>query len=292
MKPLTLLIIASAVFGIAAGGFLTYSERPDATPSASGAATPFKDCAQCPEMVVVPAGAFTMGSPPSELYRGAEAQHRVTIPAPFALSKYEVTFAEWDACLADGGCGGYKPDDHGWGRENRPVVDVSWDDAKAYVAWLTKKTGKIYRLPSEAEWEYAARAGATTPFAFGATISSELANYDGSTVYGEGAAGPNRQKTMPVGSFRANAFGLHDMHGNVWEWIEDCWSEEYTAATPANGAPYVKGNCAGRVMRGGSWEDYPGDIRAAARVGSNTDDQSWADGFRVAQTMQSNQLPR
>jgi formylglycine-generating enzyme required for sulfatase activity len=286
MKGLSPLLIISAAAGLVAAALLSSSERPGRAPSASASATPFKDCAQCPDMVAVPAGAFTMGSPPSELYRGAEMQHRVTIAAPFALGKYEVTFAQWDACLADGGCGGYKPDDHGWGRENHPVVDVSWDDAKAYVAWLSKKTGKAYRLPSETEWEYAARAGTGTPFSFGTTITSQQANYDGSTAYGAGAVGPARKKTTPVGSFPANAFGLHDMHGNVWEWLEDCWSEEYTAASPANGAPYRGGNCAGRVMRGGSWEDYPGDLRAAARVGSNTDDQSWADGFRVARAME------
>jgi formylglycine-generating enzyme required for sulfatase activity len=236
-------------------------------------------------MMVVPAGEFMMGSPPSELYRGAETPHRVTIPSPFALSKYEITFDQWDACVADGGCGGFMPDDHGWGRGNRPVIGVSWDDAKAYVAWLSRKTAKSYRLPSEAEWEYAARAGTTTPFSFGATITSEQANYDGSTGYGTGPAGVNRQRTTPVGSFPENAFGLHDLHGNVWEWVEDCWSDEYTAATPANGAPFLGANCEGRVMRGGSWEDYPGEVRAAARVGSNTDDQSWSDGFRVARSL-------
>jgi formylglycine-generating enzyme required for sulfatase activity len=286
VMPLRIVLALTVVTILVAASLIYVARGRSPSPGSPAAAAAFKDCAECPEMVIVPAGAFTMGSPPSELYRGAEAQHAVTIPARFALSKYEVTFAEWDACIADGGCGGYKPDDHGWGRENRPVVDVSWDDAKMYVTWLSKKTGKTYRLPSEAEWEYAARGGTTTPFAFGATITSAEANYDGTTAYGAGAAGPSRKQTTPVGSFPANAFGLHDMHGNVWEWIEDCWSEEYTAATPANGAPYLKGNCSGRVMRGGSWEDYPGDIRAAARVGSNTDDQSWADGFRVARTME------
>ena len=280
---ITTILLVLAVTAVAGAALVKYG------PSARGpsaASKSFSDCKDCPQMIVVPAGEFTMGSPPDELYRGAEAQHRVTIPAPFALGKYEVTFDEWDACAADGGCGAYKPDDHGWGRGKQPVIDVSWDDAKKYVAWLSKKTGKPYRLPSEAEWEYAARAGAGTPFAFGATISSAQANYDGTTAYGSGPTGVNRQKTMPVGSFPANAFGLHDMHGNVWEWLEDCWSEEYGPKTPANGAPYGNGNCDGRVMRGGSWEDYPGDIRAAARVGSNTDDQSWADGFRVARAME------
>ena len=247
--------------------------------AASG--TAFKDCAQCPEMVNIPAGQFTMGSPAQELYRGAEAQHRVSVPA-FALGKYEVTFDEWEACVADGGCGNHRPDDQGWGKGKHPVIGVSWTDAKAYTAWLSRKTGKQYRLPSETEWEYAARAGTATPFSFGATITTTQANFDGTTPYGGGAKGDNRQKTMPVGSFPANAFGVHDMHGNVWEWIEDCWSDEYTAANPSDGKPYVKADCGGHVMRGGSWEDYPGDVRSAARVGSGNDEQSWADGFRVA----------
>ena len=248
----------------------------------SGAATAsIRDCADCPEMVPIAAGEFTMGSPPSELYRGAEAQHRVTIPA-FALGKYEVTFAQWDACVSDGGCGGHKPDDQGWGRETRPVIGVSWDDAKAYVAWLSRKTGKQYRLPSEAEWEYAARGGTTTPFSFGDKITTAQANYDssgGATVAPEA----NRQKTLPVGSFPANVFDLHDMHGNVWEWVEDCWHDEYTGA-PADGSAWVTPNCGGHVMRGGSWEDYSGDVRAAARVGSGRDEQSWTDGFRVVRS--------
>jgi formylglycine-generating enzyme required for sulfatase activity len=274
----TTIVLALAVTAGAGAALMKYG--PSATSKS------FTDCRDCPQMIVVPAGEFTMGSPANELYRGAEAQHRVTIPKPFALGIYEVTFNEWDACAADGACGGYRPDDHGWGRGKHPVVDVSWNDAKKYIAWLSKKTGKKYRLPSEAEWEYAARAGAGTPFAFGATISSEQANYDGTTAYGAGPTGVNRQKTMPVGSFPANAFGLHDMHGNVWEWMEDCWSDEYGPKTPANGAPYGDGNCDGHVMRGGSWEDYPGDVRAAARVGGDTDDQSWGDGFRVAREME------
>ena len=249
---------------------------------AAGNAT-FRDCTQCPEMVNLPAGQFTMGSPASELYRGPEAQHHVSVPA-FALGKYEVTFDEWEACVADGGCRGSHPDDQGWGKGKRPVIGVSWNDAKAYVAWLSRKTGKPYRLASEAEWEYAARAGTATPFSFGATITTAQANFDGSTPYASGPKGLNRQKTVPVGSFPGNAFGLHDMHGNVWEWVEDCWSDEYTAANPADGKPYVKAGCGGHVMRGGSWEDYPGDVRSAARVGSGSDEQSWADGFRVARS--------
>jgi formylglycine-generating enzyme required for sulfatase activity len=262
--------------------------RPAETANTSEPGKPadvaLRDCAECPALVAVPAGEFMMGSPTSELFRGAEAQHRVTVPA-FAIGKYEVTFDEWEACVADGGCGGFKPDDQGWGRGKQPVIGVSFDDAQAYIAWLNKTTGKHYRLPSESEWEYAARAGATTAFSFGNSITSEQANYDGSTGYNGAAAGPNRQKTLPVGSFPPNAFGLYDMHGNVWEWVEDCWSDEYTAANPSDGKPFLGADCSGRVMRGGSWEDYAGDIRAAARVGSNREDQTWSDGFRVARDM-------
>ena len=273
-------VIAAVMIAVA--GVATLSTAARAAP----AATTFADCADCPVMVRIPQGQFTMGSPANEPYRGAEKQHRVTIASPFALSKYEITFAQWDACVAHGGCGGYRPDDQGWGRGNHPVIGISWNDAKAYVAWLSKTTGKRYRLASESEWEYAARARTTTAFSFGTTINTTEANYDGSTAYGTGPKGVNREKTLPVGSFAPNAFGLYDMHGNVWEWTEDCWSDEYTAATPANGAPYVQPKCAGHVLRGGSWEDHPADVRSAARVGGGSDDQSWSDGFRVALSLQ------
>ena len=226
----------------------------------------FGDCADCPEMVVIPAGSFSMGSPASEAGRFSNEgpQHRVRIPRAFALGKYEVTFAEWDACVSDGGCNGYRPKDRGWGRGNRPVIYVSWYEAKAYVAWLSRKTGKRYRLPSEAEWEYAARAGTTTPFHFGSTISTDQANYDGNYTYGSGRKGVYREKTVPVGSFPSNAFGLHDVHGNVKEWVADCWNGSYAGA-PGDGAAWMTGNCEERVLRGGSWFEGPGNVRSAGR---------------------------
>ena len=158
----------------------------------------FRDCAECPEMVVIPAGSFLMGSPESEKGRDSDEgpQHRVTIPAPFAAGVYEVTFEEWDACVADGGCGGYRPDDEGWGRGRRPVINVSWREAQAYINWLSQKTGGEYRLLSEAEWEYAARAGTTTRYSFGNSISRSKANFDESG------------KTVSVGSYKSNNFGL------------------------------------------------------------------------------------
>jgi formylglycine-generating enzyme required for sulfatase activity len=248
-----------------------------------GALTEFKDCTNCPQMVVIPAGEFTMGSPSSEPHRGAEAQHRVTIAAAFAVSKFEITFDEWDACVKDGGCGGYRPDDQGWGRGKRPVINISFENAKTYVNWLGRKTGKPYRLLSESEWEYAARAGTTTPFSYGDTLSPSKANYDGS-VAGAGPSDVNRQKTVPVGGFPANGFGLYDMHGNVSEWVEDCWHDEY-AETQTDSSAWLDGNCNGRVVRGGSWEDSQGDLRSAARTGGAKNDQFYTDGLRIARSL-------
>jgi formylglycine-generating enzyme required for sulfatase activity len=236
-------------------------------------------------MVVLPAGRFLMGSPTGERFRGAEPLHEVVIAEPFAVGKYEITFDEWNACLADGGCGGYVPIDHGWGRGDRPVIQVHFDDALMYIAWLSQKTGRAYRLLSETEWEYAARAGTRTPASFGDTISSELANYDGRTGYDGGPTGEFRGQTLPVGSFEPNAFGLYDMHGNVWEWVEDCWNDLYDETMPNDGSAWLDGDCSGRVMRGGSWEDYSGELRSAARVGSGRDESYWSDGFRVTRAL-------
>jgi formylglycine-generating enzyme required for sulfatase activity len=244
-----------------------------------GALKEFRDCGRCPQMVVIPAGEFTMGSPPSA--QQAEAAHRVTIAAPFAVGKFAITFDEWNDCVKGGGCAGYRPDDQGWGRGKRPVIDISWDLAKAYAQWLAAKTGKPYRLLTEAEWEYAARGGTTSQFSTGATISPRLANYDGSED-GSGPSAANRQKTLPVGSFPPNAFGLYDMHGNVTQWVEDCWHDDYTDAAPTDGSAWVEGSCDGRVLRGGSWADSESELRSAARTGEYKDESSYNDGFRIA----------
>jgi formylglycine-generating enzyme required for sulfatase activity len=190
----------------------------------------FKECSNCPEMIVVPAGSFTMGSPANERGRGpAEGpQHTVTFARKFAVGKFALTFDEWDACVADNGCKGYKPSDQGWGRGRQPVISVSWDDAQLYVAWLSKQTGKPYRPLSEAEYEYATRAGMQTPYPWGNDIGKKNANCDGCGSEWDG------KQTAPVGSFPANGFGLHDMVGNVWAWTEDCWNGSYNGA-PADG---------------------------------------------------------
>jgi formylglycine-generating enzyme required for sulfatase activity len=247
-----------------------------------GAIASFRDCSGCPQMVVVPAGEFTMGSSSSDL--AGATRHRVTIAAPFAVSKFEITFDQWDMCLREGGCGGYRPSDQGWGRGDRPVIDVSWENAHAYVDWLGRKTGKRYRLLSESEWEYAARAGTTTAFPVGDRLSPREANYDGSSD-GSGPSGMNRQRTLPVGRFAPNRFGLYDMLGNVTEWVEDCWHDDFTAASPTDGSAWIEAGCRGGVLRGGSWEDSESELRSAARTGEFKDRSSYADGIRVARDL-------
>ena len=232
----------------------------------------FKDCADCPEMVVVPSGSFMMGSPESEEGRrdNEGPRHRVTIPAPFAVGRFEVTFSEWDACVSDSGCGGYRPEDEGWGRDLRPVINVDWNDAQRYVSWLSKKTGHGYRLLSEAEWEYVARAGTTTRYHWGDDYRSDRVADGG--------------KTEPVGRYASNRFGLHDVHGNVWEWVEDCWNGSYAGA-PADGRARVSSDCSGRVVRGGSWLANPRGLRAAFRIGGGAVLRVDFIGFRVVRTL-------
>ena len=348
--------------------------------------TRFRDCPECPEMVVAPAGRFMMGSPWWEVFRWPSEGpvHEVAMAHPFAVGVYEVTFGEWDACVSGGGCGGYRPDDEGWGRGSRPVVNVGWNDAQAYVRWLSGRTGEGYRLPSESEWEYAARAGTQTKyFWWGEEIglnradletcvelsmhgSGEdarmvarwekspmqesrwltkgdvprcerwknermwLVGWEDAQAYvawlsrktgeryrllhesqwdGEARAGTgtgyfwwgdgneteralanyggvlyDKGRTAPVGSFPANAFGLHDVHGNVWEWVEDPWHDSYHGA-PSDGRAWGSGDCGERVMRGGSWlSDLP-DLRSASRIGYAAGRRGLSVGFRVARTL-------
>ena len=246
----------------------------------------FRDCNDCPEMVVVPAGSFEMGSPSSEEGRSVDEgpKHRVSMAKPFAVGVHEVTFREWDACRRAGGCS-HDPGDRGWGRGERPAINVSWNDAKEYVRWLSRTTGADYRLPSESEWEYAARGGTTTPFHFGSTISPEQANYDGNYTYGSGRKGRYRKHTVPVGWFPENAFGLHDVHGNVREWVEDCWHRDYRGA-PSDGRAWIRdGGCSYRVLRGGSWGNGPRLLRSAYRSGYGARVRNNINGFRVARTL-------
>jgi formylglycine-generating enzyme required for sulfatase activity len=238
----------------------------------------FKECANgCPTMIVVPAGRFIMGSPGSEKDRSIEEspQHEVTIARSFAVSRTEVTFAQWDACFAAAAC--TKASDSTWGRDDRPVINVSWDDAKQYVAWLSRITGRDYRLLTEAEWEYAARAGSSARFTFG-EAEEQLDQY---AWYNKNSDG----KTQPVAKKKANAFDLHDMHGNVYERVEDPWHNNYNGA-PTDGSAWLQGGDDGRrVLRGGSWNYGPQYLRAAIRGSDTTGGRDSVLGFRLARTL-------
>ena len=271
--------------GLTETGYLTAELRDalvalgEMMQTAGPVGTEFRDCAWCPEMMVVPAGSFLMGSPASEEGRDVDEGpvHRVTIAAPFAVGKHEVTFAEWDACRTDGGCM-HHPDDEGWGRDRRPVINVSWDDAGAYVRWLSRETGERYRLLSESEWEYAARSGSQTRYAWGNEVERNRANCDGCGSRWDG------KSTAPVGSFAANAFGLHDLHGNVREWVKDCWNGSYAGA-PADGTAWASGNCDLREARGGSWFYFSRHLRSADRNGYTSGARLNYVGFRVAREL-------
>jgi formylglycine-generating enzyme required for sulfatase activity len=253
-----------------------------ASPRAPGEV--FRDCPACPEMAITPAGSFSFGSAPGEPLRQSfeGPVTTVEIAKPFAIGAREITFAEWDACVADGGCKADAANDVGWGRGKRPVINVSWDDAQSYARWLSTKTGAFYRLPTEEEWEYAARAGAATAFSFGAVVKPNQANFDATHPYG-GEAGEARNKTAPVGSYAKNAYGLYDMHGNVWEWVEDCWSATHADA-PADGAARV-GACDSRVLKGGAWNTGGWRLRAGHRIAKQEGAREYDNGFRVVKEL-------
>lgn len=247
----------------------------------------FKECAKdCPEMVVVPSGSFMMGAPAAESqavwYKTQIPQHSVTIAKAFAVSKYELTFADWEACELGGGCNAYEPSPD-WGRGQQPVISVSWSDAQAYATWLSEVTGKTYRLLSEAEYEYATRAGTTTVYPWGNDLE-----VNGRAMANCSACGSqwDGEKTAPAGSFPPNKFGLYDMVGNVWEWTEDCVHPNYNGA-PTDGSAWLKDNggyCFSRVVRGGSWTSSPDFLRSTARDGDSVGSQLNVIGFRVART--------
>jgi formylglycine-generating enzyme required for sulfatase activity len=252
-------------------------------------------------MVTIPSGAFWMGSDKA-LDSDADdyelPRHRVTIANRFAMGKYPVTFDEYDRFAQATGRG--LPKDEGWGRGNRPVINVSWKDATAYTKWLSAQTGKRYRLPTEAEWEHAARAGTESRYWWGNTFEHNHANCSinllmilarlNSTFAGPGAILERRRssfesgKTTPVGSFDANPFGLHDTAGNVYEWVQDCWHKSYFGA-PTDGSAWKSGYCSGRVVRGGSWGNGPGFVRSTYRNWYTQDTRSHDLGFRLAQDL-------
>ena len=244
----------------------------------------YRDCPACPRMVDVPAGSYARGSPSAEALRSTDEgpRRRVAFAEPFALGETETTYAEWQACVDGGGCGGHVPAGAAEASGGRPVVDVTWAQARSYADWLSARTGEPYRLPSEAEWEYAARAGTATPFHTGATISTEQANYDGTLPpYGGGVAGVFRGATVAAGAFPPNAFGLRDMHGNAAEWTADCHAPDYRNA-PTDGSAAETADCTERVLRGGSWRDGPEELRSANRTAAAEGWHGGTAGFRVA----------
>jgi formylglycine-generating enzyme required for sulfatase activity len=289
MRKIIAVVLAGLVFGP-----VHAAEKPaynaDGTPVIKAAPAPVEpslrafstlsDGPDLPEMVVLPAGTFAMGTTPEAnrsvgvwpMFDAMEGPvHQVSIARRFAIGRYAVTFAQWDACVAGGGCNGYRPADEGWGRGRRPVVNVNYADALSYVAWLRQKTGQAYRLLSEAEWEYAARGGTTTPFYFGTRISHENANY-----------GNFYDRTTPVGSYAPNGFGLYDMAGNTAQWVADCHHTSYAGA-PTDGSAWIEGgDCTKRNVRGGGWSLSDWTLHVAQRIGDPPAQRNNHLGFRVA----------
>ncbi|MEJ2179614.1 MAG: formylglycine-generating enzyme family protein [Gammaproteobacteria bacterium] len=247
-----------------------------------------------PKMVVIPAGSFIMGPSPDEPLQLAKEKprHKVTINNPFAISQYEITFADFDKFVA--ATGYRKPSDKGWGtahwgRGNMPVFDVTWYDAQNYIEWLSEQTGERYQLPAETQWEYAARAGTKTAFHTGDCIHTDQANFHGRYEFGDCPLPPlYRGKTTPVGSFEPNAWGLYDVHGNIFEWTRDCWHTNYVGAPDDESGWMYEGDnveCERRVLRGGSWSGRPADIRSAARSRNFANFKSIFIGFRVVRDL-------
>lgn len=299
LKALQSTQVASVVPNVAA-------TRPQAAPGSLSSMAPgtvFRDCADCPEMVVIPAGSFMMGSPPSEASRDSDEgpQHSVRIPRSMAMGKFEVTrgqfarFVQESGYAAGSGC--HVWDGKQWNNDaskdwrntgfaqndEDPVACVNWNDAKAYAEWLARKSGQPYRLPSEAEWEYAARAGTTTAFTFGDRITPQQASYATNISYAGSPVATARGRTSPVGSYAPNAFGLYDVHGNVWEWTEDCYNANYNGA-PTDGTVWASGNCGRRMLRGGAWGSNPQGLRSAYRNFNPPAFQFNFSGFRLART--------
>jgi formylglycine-generating enzyme required for sulfatase activity len=283
---------------LALAAALTAVVAPLSAPAQTGGSS-FRDCAECPEMVVVPAGEFVMGSSQAESgHKDEKPQHTVRIARPFAVSKYEVMFREWDACTAAGQCPAAADD--GYGRDNYPAINVSWTDAQGFVAWLSAKSGQRYRLLSEAEWEYAARAGTTTAWfwgpeedSFGSRKACEYANtHDASSqaahplyVWSAHKCDDGYAEHAPTGRYKPNAWGLHDMLGNVREWVQDCHQEGYAGAPEDGSVRPHAGACEKRVVRGGAWVDGPSTCRSAYRYAEEESLRNYQVGLRVAREL-------
>jgi formylglycine-generating enzyme required for sulfatase activity len=249
----------------------------------------FKECEHCPEMVAVPAGQFIMGARDGEPGSTPDErpQHKVDFAQPFSVGRFPVTFNEWDACVAARGCS-YRPSDQRWGRGRQPVINILWDDAKEYVAWLSRTTGRTYRLLSESEREYVARAGTTTVYWWGdsfepAQANCALGNRELSPVSTNDLQQP-LERPLPVQSFAPNPWGLYQVHGNVYDWVEDCWNDNYDGA-PSDGSAWMSGNCNRHVLRGGAFSRNVQTARSAARIWFGSSNRIIYMSVRVARTL-------
>ncbi len=252
----------------------TAKPKPSLAPTTAGASHLNQDCTQCPEMVAIKPGSFLMGDNKGD--RSEKPAHRVTLSRPYAIGKYEVTVAQWQACVDAGGC--QPATESVKTSDNAPIRDVSWGDAQDYVVWLSRTTGQTYRLPSEAEWEYAARAGTTTTYWWGDQMAPGKANCK------ECGGTSTHDNPSDVGSLEANPFGIHDMNGNVWEWVEDCWHRNYEGA-PSNGSSWDDGDCSVRVIRSGSWRNDKTYVHSASRFKYDAYVRYVLNGFRVAKSL-------
>jgi formylglycine-generating enzyme required for sulfatase activity len=240
----------------------------------------FKECEFCPEMIVVPAGQFSMGASENEAASTPDErpQHQVSFAQSFSVGRFAVTFDEWEACLAAMGCS-YRPSDQNWGRGKQPVINILWSDAKEYVRWLSRKTGRSYRLLSEAEREYVTRAGTSSAFWWGDDFTPLQANSARPTDYSQ----PIIAKTVPVDSFAPNPWGFFQVHGNVYDWVEDCGNDSYVNA-PSDGAAWMTGDCDVHILRGGAFSRRPETLRSAARLWSGSPNRMIYMSVRVART--------
>ena len=306
MTTLRIAVMTVALVASTATLQFAQTQRPPASQAKLKAGEKFKECRNCPEMVVLASGTFMMGSPADEPERREnERHHRQSIARSFAIGRTEVTWDQWEACVRDRWCDGVaietalrtlengQPNTNykDYGRGSRPVVGVSWFDAQTFVGWLNWKTGEddAYRLPSDAEWEYASRAGTTTAYPWGAKLDHNYGNFG---IVGPGLGGKAEgrdvwvDQTAPVASFPANAFGLHDMNGNVFEWVEDCYEAD-RAHAPADGSANKEGDCGVRVFRDGTFLSNPYMQRSARRGAPYPATRRGRNylGFRVAKTL-------
>lgn len=251
----------------------------------------FKECEPCPEMIVVPAGQFLMGARNGEPGSTPDErpQHKIDFAQSFSVGRFPVTFSEWDACVAARGCS-YQPADQGWGRGRQPVISILWDDAKEYVAWLSHITGRPYRLLSEAEREYVARAGTTTAYYWGDSFLPAQANCaPGNLEMSSANVGDlqrlvPRERILPVQSFAPNPWGLYQVHGNVYDWVEDCWNDNYEGA-PSDGSAWMTVDCSRHVLRGGAFSRIANAARSAARIWFGDSHRLTYMSVRVARTL-------